>query len=65
MLPQALRLKVIQQASEGKLQKDIAQDLGISTGSVCNILKASRGRQKHEDNSNSSTGKSDIKQATG
>ncbi|MGA8080809.1 MAG: helix-turn-helix domain-containing protein [Candidatus Nitrosopolaris sp.] len=55
MLPQALKLKVIQQASEGKLQKDIAQNLGISTGSVCNILKASReDKQKHEDNSNSS-----------
>lgn len=53
MLPQALKLKVIQQYEAGKLQKDIAHDLGISTGSVSTILEASRGRQKHEDNSNS------------
>ncbi|MGA8084385.1 MAG: hypothetical protein WB988_21235 [Candidatus Nitrosopolaris sp.] len=55
MLPQALKLKVIQQYEAGKLQKDIAHDLGISTGSVSTILEASRGRQKHEDNSNSNS----------
>jgi transcriptional regulator len=55
MLPQALKLKVIQQYEAGKLQKDIAHDLGISTGSVSGILKASReDKQKHEDNINSS-----------
>lgn len=53
MLPEALKFKVIQQASEGKLQKDIAHDLGISTGSVSTLLKASKGRQKYEMNSNS------------
>lgn len=37
---------------DGKLQKNIAHDLGISTGSVSTILKASRDRQKYEDNSN-------------
>ena len=51
MLPQALKLKVIRQASEGKLQKDIAQDLGISTGSVSTILK--KDMQKYEGNSDS------------
>ena len=47
MLPQALKLKVIQQYEAGKLQKDIAHDLGISTGSVSMILKASK--DKHSD----------------
>ena len=47
MLPQALKLKVIQQYEAGKLQKDIARDLGISTGSVSMILKASK--DKHSD----------------
>ena len=46
MLPQALKLKVIQQYEAGKLQKDIAHDLGISTGSVSTILKASKDNQK-------------------
>lgn len=48
MLPQALKLKVIQQYEAGKLQKDIAHDLGISTGSVSTILKASKDKQKNE-----------------
>jgi len=42
MIPQEVRLKVIQLASEGKVQRDIARNLGISIGSVCGILKASR-----------------------
>ncbi len=62
MLPQALKLKVIQQYEAGKLQKDIAHDLGISTGSVSTILKASRGRQKHEDNSNSNLSLSTLQE---
>jgi hypothetical protein len=45
MLPQALKLKVIQQYEAGKLQKDMAQNLGISTGSVSTILKASKDKQ--------------------
>jgi hypothetical protein len=53
MLPQALKLKVIQQYGAGKLQKDIAHDLGISTGSVSTILKASKDKQKNEFNSDS------------
>ena len=53
MLPQALKLKVIQQYEAGKLQKDIAHDLGISTGSVSTILKASKDKQKYEGNSDS------------
>ena len=52
MLPQALKLKVIQQYEAGKLQKDIAHDLGISTGSVSTILHP-KDKQKYEDNSNS------------
>ena len=62
MLPQALKLKVIQQYEAGKLQKDIAHDLGISTGSVSTILKASQGRQKHEDNSNSNLSLSTLQE---
>ena len=61
-VPQALKLKVIQQYEAGKLQKDIAHDLGISTGSVSTILKASRGRQKHEDNSNSNLSLSTLQE---
>ena len=53
MLPQALKLKVIQQYEAGKLQKNIAYDLGISTGSVSTILKASKDKQKYEGNSDS------------
>jgi len=53
MLPQALKLKVIQQYEAGKLQKDIARDLGISTGSVSTILKASKDKRKYEGNSDS------------
>jgi hypothetical protein len=53
MLPQALKLKVIQQYKAAKLQKDIAHDLGISTGSVSTILKASKNKQKYEGNSDS------------
>ena len=53
MLPQELKLKVIQQYEAGKLQKDIAHDLGISTGSVSTILKASKDKQKYEGNSDS------------
>lgn len=53
MLPQALKLKVIHQYEAGNLQKDIAHDLGISTGSVSTILKASKDKQKYEGNSHS------------
>jgi len=60
MLPHALKLKVIQQYEAGKLQKDIAH--GIPTGSVSTILKASRGRQKHEDNSNSNLSLSTLQE---
>jgi hypothetical protein len=52
MLPQALKLKVIQQYEAGKLQKDIAHDLGISTGSVSTILHP-KDKQKYEANSDS------------
>jgi hypothetical protein len=45
MLPLALKLKVVQQYEAGRLQKDIAHDLGISTGSVSMILKASKDKK--------------------
>ena len=47
------QIKVIQQYEASKLQKDIAHDLGISTGSVSTILKilkASKDNQKNRPN---------------